>query len=155
MSATPYEISTPMRIGMILNMPLPQMLNTMTTASAINASSQLVDAFDIADGARLRPIHMMIGPVTTGGRNLMTRFTPTSLTISASIRYRSPATTIPPHAYGSFSPIGMSLNMPVLRSATVEKPPRNANEEPRNAGTLSLVHKWKNSVPRPAHTRVT
>ena len=33
------------------------MLNTITTASAINASSQLFDAFDMADGARLRPIH--------------------------------------------------------------------------------------------------
>ena len=98
MSATAYEMRTPISIGMILNIPLPQILKTMIVPSAINASSQLLDAFEIAEGARLRPMQMMIGPVTTGGRNLMTRFTPTSFTISASIRYRSPATTIPPHA---------------------------------------------------------
>ena len=44
------------------------MLNTIMVPSAIRAISQLVDALEIADGARDRPIQMMIGPVTTGGR---------------------------------------------------------------------------------------
>ena len=83
---------------MILNIPFPQMLKTITTASAVNARSQLDDALLIADGARLSPIQIIIGPVTIGGRKYITRFTPASFTISASTRYSSPATTIPPHA---------------------------------------------------------
>ena len=70
----------------------------MITPSAMRAISQLVEALLTADGARLRPIHIMIGPVTTGGRNLITLLTPTSLIISASTRYKRPATTTPPHA---------------------------------------------------------
>ena len=89
---------------MILNIPLPQMLNPITTASATIASGQLADALETADGASERPMQMMIGPVTTGGRKCITFLTPTSLMITARTRYKSPATTIPPHAYGSFSP---------------------------------------------------
>ena len=84
-----------MRIGIILNMPFPQILKMIITANAVNAIHQLVEAFEIADGARDKPMQMIIGPVTTGGKNFMT---PTSLNISATARYKSPATTIPPQA---------------------------------------------------------
>ena len=57
-----------MRMGMILNMPFPQMLKTMIVPRAIRAMSQLVDALEIAEGARESPMQMMMGPVTTGGR---------------------------------------------------------------------------------------
>ena len=54
---------------MILNMPFPQMLKTMIDCQEQSVPmSQLVEALEIADGARLSPIQMMIGPVTTGGR---------------------------------------------------------------------------------------
>ena len=33
-------------------------------------------------------------------------------------------------------------------------PPRNAKEEPRNAGTRPLVSRWKSSVPKPANSSV-
>ena len=36
----------------------------------------------------------------------------------------------------------------------MEKPPRYAKEEPRNAGTFFLVMRWNSRVPRPAHSRV-
>ena len=87
-----------MRIGMILNIPLPQILKTMITASATTAKNQLLDALETAEGARVRPIQMMIGPVTTGGRKRITRCTPTVLIMAASTRYMRPATTIPPQA---------------------------------------------------------
>ena len=87
-----------MRIGIILNMPFPQILKMIITANAVNAIHQLVEAFEIADGARDKPMQMIIGPVTTGGKNFITRLTPTSLNISATARYKSPATTIPPQA---------------------------------------------------------
>ncbi len=44
------------------------MLNIIITASAAMARIQLVEALDIADDASESPIHIMIGPVTTGGR---------------------------------------------------------------------------------------
>ena len=89
---------TPIRIGMILNIPLPQILKTMIVTRAMRARSQLVEALLMAEPARLSPMQMMIGPVTTGGRKRMTFLTPTSLIISARIRYKRPATTIPPQA---------------------------------------------------------
>ncbi len=33
-------------------------------------------------------------------------------------------------------------------------PPRNAKEEPRNAGTFPLVSKWNSNVPSPANSNV-
>ena len=83
---------------MILKRPLPQMLKMMMTDSAISARNQLALALLMAEPARESPMQMMIGPVTTGGRNFMTRFTPTSLMTSARSRYVSPATTMPPQA---------------------------------------------------------
>ena len=52
-------------------MPLPQMLQTMTVASATKASSQLLWQLLMALGARIRPMAMMMGPVTTGGKNFI------------------------------------------------------------------------------------
>ena len=49
-------------------MPLPQMLQTMTVARATKASSQLDWQLEMALGARIRPMAMMMGPVTTGGK---------------------------------------------------------------------------------------
>ena len=76
-------MTTPIRIGIILNMPFPQILKIIITARAINAKIQFVEALAIALGARLKPIQIMIGPVTTGGKKRMTRLTPANLMISA------------------------------------------------------------------------
>ena len=89
---------TPSRIGMILSIPLPQILKTMITARATTAMSQLVEALEMAEEARVRPMQMMMGPVTTGGKKRMTRLTPTILMTKASTRYSRPATTTPPQA---------------------------------------------------------
>ena len=59
-------------IGTILAMPRPHILKNMIDTRATMARSQLVCAFFIADGASIKPIEMMIGPVTTGGKNFMT-----------------------------------------------------------------------------------
>ena len=71
---------------MILNIPFPQILNTIMVASAINARSQFVEALLMAEPARLKPIQIMIGPVTTGGRKRITFFTPARRMIRASTR---------------------------------------------------------------------
>ena len=59
-----------------MTIPLPQILQMTITARAIMASSQFWLAFEIAVGARIRPIEMMIGPVTTGGKNRIIRRMP-------------------------------------------------------------------------------
>ena len=71
---------------MILNIPLPQILKMITVARAISASGQLVEALEIAEGARLSPMQIMIGPVTTGGRKRITRLTPMTLMIRDNTR---------------------------------------------------------------------
>ena len=53
---------------MILTMPLPQMLATTMMAIATRASHQQVEALLMAEPERLRPIMMIIGPVTMGGK---------------------------------------------------------------------------------------
>ena len=141
-------------MGMILIMPLPQMLAAMMMAMATRASHQQVLALFTAEGARFRPMRMMIGPVTTGGRKRMTFFTPTSLITPARMTYSRPATTMPPQAYCSFSEASMAAYLPESRLAMAWKPPRKAKEDPRKAGTLSRVHTWKNRVPIPANSRV-
>ena len=73
-------------IGTILSIPLPQMLNTMMTARATIASNQLVVQFETAEGARPRPIAMMMGPVTTGGKNFITLLTPIARMIPARMK---------------------------------------------------------------------
>ena len=140
---------------MILNIPFPQMLKMMMTARATTARNQLVDALLIAEPARLSPIQIITGPVTTGGRNLITRFTPTRRMIRARIRYISPATTTPPQAYAALSLTLMVAYIPVFKLATVENPPKKAKEDPRKAGTWNLEHTWNNRVPKPAQNRVT
>ena len=44
------------------------------------------------------PMQMMIGPVTTGGKNRMTRFAPKPRTSAARIRYSRPEAATPTQA---------------------------------------------------------
>ena len=85
MTAARYDAMTPIRIGMILNMPRPKIENTITVTMATIATGQLVVQLLTATGARTRPMPMMIGPVTIGGKNFITFFTPHAFT--------NPATT--------------------------------------------------------------
>ena len=76
--------------------PLPQMLQTTMTASATIARVQFVAQpltatpasflTATATGARPRPIAMMIGPVTIGGKQRMTRLMPNALIAPARMR---------------------------------------------------------------------
>ena len=62
------------------------MLKMITSARATIASHQLLLQFVTADGARPRPIAIIIGPVTTGGKSFITLFTPTALIRAATTR---------------------------------------------------------------------
>ncbi|SCJ08218.1 Uncharacterised protein [uncultured Flavonifractor sp.] len=109
---------------MILIMPLPQMLATTMTVMDRMASHQQEEALVTAEGARDRPMRMIMGPVTTGGRKRMTFLTPTALMTAASTTYSRPATTIPPQAYWSFSPASIAAYRPASSLAMAWKPPR-------------------------------
>ena len=87
-----------MRMGTILIMPLPQILQTMTTTMAARAMGQLVEQLLMAEGARIRPMAMMMGPVTTGGKKRITFLEPKALQIRDSTRYRRPAQATPTQA---------------------------------------------------------
>ena len=88
---------------MILTMPLPQMLAMTMMAMATNAMGQFVDAFVMAELARMSPMEMTMGPVTTGGKKRMTRVAPNTLNSADNTRYRRPAHATPRQAYGSRS----------------------------------------------------
>ena len=113
---------------------------------ATTAINQLDSQFAMAEEERVRPIAMMIGPVTMGGKKRMTFFTPKDLNRAARITYINPAMATPKQAYGrsAGSPFG----------AMAAYPPIKAKELPRKAGTLRPVIKWNSSVPRPANSSV-
>ena len=58
-------------MGMILIIPLPQMLQTMTVASATKASSQLDWQLEISTRGQDQADGDDDGPVTTGGKNFI------------------------------------------------------------------------------------
>ena len=96
--AAMYEITIPMSIGKILTIPLPKILQMMTVARAMKAKSQFSEQLEMALGARVRPMEMMMGPVTTGGKKRIIFFTPKAAIRPESTRYTNPATTTPPQA---------------------------------------------------------
>ena len=51
-----------------------------------SATGQQLEAELTATGARHSPMPMMIGPVTTGGKNFITRFTPQPFTTAETSR---------------------------------------------------------------------
>ena len=97
-AATAYDTITPSKMGTIFTMPLPQILHTTMTAIATTAMSQFDEAFVMAEEARISPMQMTMGPVTTGGKKRMTRAAPNTRNSADSTRYRRPAHATPRHA---------------------------------------------------------
>ena len=109
------------------------MLQITTIRIATNATIQLAEQLSTADCDKVNPIEIMIGPVTTGGKNFITFLIPNILINAANTKYNNDANTTPKQAYGrsSRSPFG----------AIAPYPAKNAKEEPKNAGTFPLVRK--------------
>ena len=84
---------------MIFAMPLPQMLKQTTMIIAVTAINQLTEQLVIAELERMRPMEMMMGPVTIGGKKRMTLLTPKALNSADRITYISPAQATPKQAY--------------------------------------------------------
>ena len=96
----------------------------------------------------------MIGPVTMGGKNRITFPVPNNLIKRESSRYTKPAQATPKQAYGRSLELSNGFPAASAMGAIAAYPPRNAKEEPRNAGTLPFVRKWNSNVPSPANNSV-
>ena len=84
---------------MIFTIPFPKILQKITTTMAIKAKPQLLEQFSTADLERFKPIAMIIGPVTTGGKKRITFPAPKIRKAKARARYIRPARATPKHAY--------------------------------------------------------
>ena len=71
---------------MILIIFLPQMLHTMMIRIASRAIHQFCVQFWMAEPESVRPMAMMIGPVTMGGKNRITFFAPKAANRPASTK---------------------------------------------------------------------
>ena len=71
---------------MILIMPFPQMLQTIIMTIASRAIHQLLLQFWMALPDRVRPMAMMMGPVTMGGKKRMTFLAPNAAMSPARIK---------------------------------------------------------------------
>ena len=60
----------PLITGNNLSNPLPNIITMMETTNATKASSQSVFAMSTAVPESDKPINMMTGPITTGGKSL-------------------------------------------------------------------------------------
>ena len=60
----------------------------MTTAIATKATIQFAAQLSIADCDNVNPIAIIIGPVTIGGKNLITFVVPNTLMNAAKIKYK-------------------------------------------------------------------
>ncbi len=85
-AANPYDVTTPSKMGMMRTMPFPHMLLMMTTKMATSAMSQSSLALVMADPERQRPMEIIMGPVTTGGKYLRTRSEPNPLMRAAMMK---------------------------------------------------------------------
>ena len=65
---------------------------------ATSAIGQFVSQLAMAELARISPMQMTIGPVTTGGKNRMMRCGPNALNSADTTKYKSPAQATPRQA---------------------------------------------------------
>ena len=96
--ASMYEPMTPRSMGIIFIIPRPQMLQTMMMSMAARAIHQLSMQLLMAEPERVRPIAMMTGPVTIGGKKRITLRVPKIAKRAASTKYIRPAQNTPMQA---------------------------------------------------------
>src|SRR5690606_22821941 len=83
------------KIGISFAIPLPQITTITAVNKEITASDQSFLAISTAVGARDRPIIIITGPTTTGGKRRSINRMPRALTIADTIPYTSPTAIIP------------------------------------------------------------
>ena len=89
------------------------MLQTTMMSMARRAIHQLLLQLCMALPERQRPIAIIIGPVTTGGKNFITRAGPNTLKRAATTKYIKPAKNTPMQAYGRACASVIPFAMPI------------------------------------------
>ena len=90
-----YPTIIPANIGIRRRIPFPKSDTTTVVRSAMIAISQLVLAISTPVPANERPISMMTGPTTIGGKSRVTNPIPRRRKIRLIIPYTSPTPIIP------------------------------------------------------------
>ena len=135
--ATIYPPIIPNRNGMIFKKPfafvlIKAVMRNVTTATTIafQSPSFTNPAFVTALLASPRPITIIIGPMTIGGKSRLIQFVPKNLTKIATTTYNSPTNTTPVWAASGFPSICAIANCMAVRKA---------KEDPKYTGTLNCV----------------
>src|SRR5574344_1751296 len=126
--ATIYPTTTPHTTGTNFIKPLQNVSTRMAVKSEMSANNQDVFAMFTALPERDRPMRMMTGPITTGGKMWLISFLPCHLTRALMMKYTSGTPVRPARAPGS--PHG---------SVAAMIGAMKANELPKKIGTLPLV----------------
>ena len=122
------------------------------TAMATRAIHHFCEQELMAEPESVRPMAMIIGPVTIGGKYRITLPVPNMAKSPDITKYRRPAQNTPAQAYGRAWAALRPEAAPIWTTAAY--PPMKAKDEPRKAGTLNFVMRWKRRVPIPAKSRV-
>ena len=143
-TAAIYPTTIPAKIGISRSRPLPKS-DTMTVVSrAVIASAQLLFAIFTPVPASERPISIITGPTTTGGKSREIKPTPRRRISRLIIPYTRPTETSPQSVPGS-PKSSVALIIGAIKAKLL----------PKNTGTLPLVTAWKISVPTPAVSSAT
>ena len=143
-AATIYPITIPENIGIRRSIPLANSDTTTVVSSATIARGQLLFAMSTPVPANDRPMSMITGPTTTGGKRRAMKPTPRRRTSRLMRPYTAPTDTRP------HSVPGRPNNSVALIIGAM-----NAKLLPRKMGTLPFVTAWKINVPKPAVKRAT
>ena len=127
-----------------MSSPLPNKETTTVVTSDMIARVQLVLAIFTPVPAKERPISMMTGPTTTGGKSREMNPTPRRRTRVLIIPYTAPTATRPHNVPGS-PKSSVALMIGAMKAKLL----------PRKTGTLPLVTAWKIKVPTPAVNNAT
>ena len=137
-----YPTTTPVMMGTSFISPLQKVSTRMAVMREEKARIQLAFAISTALPERERPMRMMAGPMTTGGKMRSSSFLPCHFTRALITKYTSETLVSPAMVPG---------NPHCLLAAMIGA--MKAKELPRKIGTLPPVMKWNRKVPTPAVKR--
>ena len=143
-AAAIYPTTIPAKIGIRRSNPLAKSDTTTVVSSATMASGQLLLAMSTPVPASDKPMSMMTGPTTTGGKRRAMKPTPRKRTKALITPYTAPTATSPDSVPGNpYSSVALMIGA------------MKAKLLPKKMGTLPFVTAWKMRVPIPAVNRAT
>ena len=103
--AVRYPTIIPQKIGINLNIPRPNIEARIAVSRATSANSQFSFAIFTPESASERPIRIITGPITTGGKSRLIKRSPSTGPTNSLIHKRCPRppsrTIVPGNPYNS------------------------------------------------------